>query len=98
MLAKVFSLGVVGIEAYPVEIEVDIAHGLPAVNIVGMANTAIRESKERVKAAIRNSGFKWPAERITVSLAPSDMRKEGASFAEEHIAKAVQYRSMDMRI
>ena len=80
MLAKVFSLGVVGIEAYPVEIEVDIAHGLPAVNIVGMANTAIRESKERVKAAIRNSGFKWPAERITVSLAPSDMRKEGASF------------------
>ena len=57
-----------------------MAHGLPAVNILGIADTAIRESKERVKAAIRNSGFKWPAERITVSLAPSDMRKEGASF------------------
>ena len=80
MLAKIFSLGVIGIEAYPVEIEVDVAHGLPAVNIVGMADTAVRESKERVKSAIRNSGFKWPAERITVSLAPSDTRKEGASF------------------
>jgi len=80
MLAKVFSLGVLGIEAYPLEIEVDVTHGLPTVNIVGMADTAIRESKERVKAAIRNSGFKWPAERITVSLAPSDIRKEGASF------------------
>ena len=57
-----------------------MAHGLPAVNILGIADTAIRESKERVKATIRNSGFKWPAERITVSLTPSDMRKEGASF------------------
>ena len=96
MLAKVFSLGVVGIEAYPVEI--DVAHGLPAVNIAGIADIAIRESKERVKVTIRNSGFIWPTERITVSLAPSDMRKEGASFAEEYIAEAVQYRSMDMRI
>ena len=80
MLAKVFSLGVLGIEAYPVEIEVDVTWGLPAVTIVGMADTAIRESRERVKAAIRNSGFQWPAERITVSLAPSDMPKEGSSF------------------
>ena len=80
MLAKVFTFGLLGIEAYPVEIEVDVTRGLPAVTIVGMADTAIRESKERVKAAIKNSGFDWPAERITISLAPSDIRKEGASF------------------
>lgn len=80
MLAKVFAFGLLGIEAYPIEIEVDVARGLPAVTIVGMADTAIRESKERVKAAIKNSGFDWPAERITISLAPSDIKKEGSSF------------------
>ncbi|MDD5595946.1 MAG: magnesium chelatase domain-containing protein, partial [Candidatus Omnitrophica bacterium] len=80
MLAKVQSYGLLGIEAYPVEIEVDVSFGLPAVTLVGLADTAIRESKERVKAAIKNSGFQWPQERITVSLAPSDLKKEGASF------------------
>jgi len=80
MLAKVFSFGLLGIEAYPIEIEVDIARGLPVVTLVGMADTAIRESKERVKSAIKNSGFNWPGERITVSLAPSDIKKEGACF------------------
>ncbi len=80
MLAKVFSFGLLGIEAYPIEIEVDIARGLPAVTLVGMADTAIRESKERVKSAIKNSGFQWPTERITVSLAPSDIKKEGSCF------------------
>jgi magnesium chelatase family protein len=80
MLAKVFSFFLFGIEAYPVEIEVDVSNGLPAVTLVGMADTAIRESKERVKSAIKNSGFKWPAGRITVNLAPSDVKKEGAHF------------------
>jgi magnesium chelatase family protein len=80
MLAKVFSFGLLGIEAYPVEIEVDVSRGLPAVTLVGLADTAIRESKERVKSAIKNSGFDWPGERITVNLAPSDIKKEGASF------------------
>ncbi len=80
MLAKTFSFGLLGIEAYPVEIEVDISRGLPAVTLVGLADTAIRESKERVKSAIKNSGFTWPQERITVSLAPSDIKKEGACF------------------
>ncbi len=80
MLAKVFSFGLLGIEAYPIEIEVDVSRGLPAVTLVGLADTAIRESKERVKSAIKNSGFEWPAERITVSLAPSDIKKEGTSF------------------
>src|SRR3989338_10786479 len=80
MLAKVLSYGLLGMEAYPIEIEVDVSSGLPAVSFVGLANTAIRESKERVKSAIKNSGFRWPGERITVSLAPSDIKKEGACF------------------
>lgn len=80
MLARVYSFGLLGIEAYPVEIEVDISRGLPVVTLVGLADTAIRESKERVKSAIKNSGFDWPRERITVSLTPSDIKKAGASF------------------
>ena len=80
MLARAFSFGLLGIEAYPVEIEVDISRGLPAVTLVGLADTAIRESKERVKSAIKNSGFNWPQERVTISLAPSDIKKEGACF------------------
>jgi magnesium chelatase family protein len=77
MLSKVLSFGLLGIEAYPVEIEVDVSRGLPAVTLVGLADTGVRESRERVKSAIKNSGFNWPSERITVSLAPSDIKKEG---------------------
>ena len=80
MWTKAFSSGLQGIEAYPVEIEIDVSRGLPAVNIVGLPDSAVKESKERVKSAIKNSGFNWPAERITISLAPSGIRKEGASF------------------
>ena len=80
MLAKVYSFGLLGIEAYPVEIEVDVSCGLPAVTLVGMADTVIRESRERVKSAIKNSGFDWPQERLTINLAPSDIKKEGACF------------------
>ncbi|MCU0652319.1 MAG: YifB family Mg chelatase-like AAA ATPase [Candidatus Omnitrophica bacterium] len=80
MLAKILSFGLLGIEAYPIEIEVDVSRGLPVISVVGLADTAIRESKERVKSAIKNSGFDWPQERITISLAPSDTKKEGTSF------------------
>lgn len=80
MLAKIYSFGLLGIEAYPIEIEVDISCGLPAITVVGMADTCIRESKERVKSAIKNSGFSWPQGRITINLAPSDIKKEGAYF------------------
>jgi len=80
MLAKVLSFGLHGIEAYPVEIEVDVSRGLPTLNLVGLPDSAVKESKERVKSALKNSGFNWPAERITVSLAPSGIRKEGACF------------------
>jgi magnesium chelatase family protein len=78
MISKTYSFGLLGLEAYPVEIEIDVTNGLPAVNLVGLADVAIKESKERVRSAIKNSGFQWPAQRITVNLAPSDIKKEGA--------------------
>lgn len=80
MIAKILSFGLQGIEAYPIEIEVDVSRGLPVVNVVGLPDSAVRESRERVKSAIKNSGFDWPAERITISLAPSGIKKEGAFF------------------
>ncbi|MFA5224679.1 MAG: YifB family Mg chelatase-like AAA ATPase [Candidatus Omnitrophota bacterium] len=80
MISKTNSFGLLGLEAYPVEIEVDVTQGLPSVTLVGLTDTAIKESKERVRSAIKNSGFKWPAQRITVNLAPSDIKKEGACF------------------
>ncbi len=80
MLAKVFSSAVIGIDAYIVEVEVDIAKGLPAFATVGLPEGAVRESKERVKAAIKNSGYHFPSDRITVNLAPADIKKEGSAF------------------
>jgi magnesium chelatase family protein len=80
MLSKLNSFGILGIEAYPVEIEVDISTGLPATNIVGLPDASVKESKERIKSAIKNSGFKFPVNRITVNLAPADIKKEGSNF------------------
>ncbi len=80
MISKTYSFGLLGLESYPVEIEIDVANGLPTVNMVGLADAAIKESKERVRSAIKNSGFQWPAQRITVNLAPSDIKKEGTCF------------------
>ncbi|MCK8827123.1 YifB family Mg chelatase-like AAA ATPase [Natroniella acetigena] len=80
MLAKANSNSVLGIDGYVVQVEVDLAKGLPAFNIVGLPDTAVRESKERVKAAIKNTGFKFPIKRITVNLAPADIKKEGPVF------------------
>lgn len=80
MISKTYSFGLLGLEAYPVEIEIDVAAGLPQVTLVGLADTAIKESKERVRSAIKNSGFQWPAQRITINLAPSNIKKEGACF------------------
>ncbi|MBI4432902.1 MAG: YifB family Mg chelatase-like AAA ATPase [Candidatus Omnitrophica bacterium] len=80
MLATVFSSAVVGIEAYPVDVEVDISNGLPAFDIVGLPDTACRESADRVRAALKNSGLPFPSRRITVNLAPADIKKEGSSF------------------
>jgi magnesium chelatase family protein len=80
MLAKVSSMAVVGLESYPVEVEVDIGQGLPALNIVGLPDKAVEESKERVRSAIKNSGANFPMSRITVNLAPADLKKEGPSY------------------
>jgi magnesium chelatase family protein len=80
MLAKVKSSAILGIEAYPVEVEVDLSLGLPAFNIVGLPDTAVNESKERVRSALKNSGFNFPGHRITVNLAPADIKKEGPAL------------------
>ena len=80
MLACVLSCAVVGLEGALVQVEVDIAFGLPGLTIVGLPDTAVKESSERVRAAIRNSGFLWPNQRITVNLAPADLRKEGPAY------------------
>lgn len=80
MLARVMSAVVTGIEAAPISVEVDVAHGLPSFTTVGLPDVAVKESRDRVRAAIKNSGFTFPVERITVNLAPADLRKEGSSF------------------
>jgi len=80
MLAKILSSAVIGIDAYIVEVEVDISQGLPSFATVGLPEGAVRESKDRVKAAIKNSGYHFPADRITVNLAPADIKKEGSAF------------------
>lgn len=80
MLAKVISAAVVGIEAILVDVEVDIAQGLPQFATVGLPDGAVKESKDRVKAALKNSGYDFPPKRITANLAPADLKKEGAAF------------------
>jgi magnesium chelatase family protein len=80
VLARVLSAALVGVEAALVRVEVDVTPGLPAFTTVGLPDSAVRESRERVRTAIRNAGFAFPSDRITVNLAPADLRKEGASF------------------
>lgn len=80
MLAKVLSSAVIGIDAYIVDVEVDISQGLPSFSTVGLPEGAVRESKERVKTSIKNSGYHFPSDRITVNLAPADVKKEGTAF------------------
>ncbi|MFH0732755.1 MAG: magnesium chelatase domain-containing protein, partial [Candidatus Omnitrophota bacterium] len=72
MLSRILSATTIGIEAKPIEVEVDITRGLPNVVIVGLPDAAIRESRDRVKAAIKNSQFEYPSEKITINLAPCD--------------------------
>ena len=67
-------------EAVPVQVEVDVANGLPSYDLVGLPSISTKESRERVRSAIRNSGFDFPLKRITINLAPADLRKEGPSF------------------
>jgi magnesium chelatase family protein len=80
MLARVYSCAVIGLEGVIVEVEVDTAQGLPGMDIVGLPDTAVQESKQRVQAAVKNSGFEYPRKRIVVNLAPASVRKEGPAY------------------
>ena len=80
MLSKVLTSATVGVNAYPVAVEVDISRGLPSFSTVGLPDSAVKESKDRVKSAIKNSGYAFPAKRITVNLAPAHIKKEGTTF------------------
>ncbi len=80
MLAKIHTAAVVGLTAVPVTVEVDVADGLPGITLVGLPDATVRESKERVRSAVKNAQFAWPQTRITVNLAPAHVRKEGSAF------------------
>ena len=80
MLASIRTAALFGIEAYPVDVEVDVSFGMPSFAMVGLPDASVRESRDRVRAAIRNSGYEFPPHRVTVNLAPADVRKAGASF------------------
>ena len=80
MLARIRSATVLGIDAFPVEVEVDISSGLPSFSTVGLPNGAVKEGRERVSAALANAGFDFPLRRITVNLAPADIRKDGSAL------------------
>src|SRR5215510_3633994 len=80
MLASLRSAAVFGVEAYAVQVEVDVSFGLPGFTMVGLPDATVRESRDRVRSAIRNSGFEFPQHRITVNLAPADLSKAGSSF------------------
>jgi len=80
MIARVKSAACLGIHAYPIAIEVDVTSGLPQLNVVGLPDQSVKEAKERVRSAIKNSGYRFPPEKITVNLAPADIKKEGPAF------------------
>jgi magnesium chelatase family protein len=80
MISKIKAAACVGIEAHPVQIEVDVASGLPQLIIVGLPDTSVKEAKERVRSAIKNSGYSFPTNKITINLAPADLKKEGSAY------------------
>jgi magnesium chelatase family protein len=80
MLSKIKSCGLVGIDGYIVEVETDISSGIPTFDIVGLGDIAVKESKERVRSAIKNTGLEFPIRRITINLAPANQKKEGSAF------------------
>jgi len=79
-VSRAMSLSLLGIDAVPVEVEVDVSAGLPGFSIVGLPNAAVQEARERVRVAISNSGFKFPTKKVIVNLAAANLRKEGAAF------------------
>ena len=79
-MTKVKSVALKGLEGIEISVEVDISSGLPSFNIVGLPDEAVQEARERVRSAIKNSGFEFPIKRITVNLAPAEVKKEGSTF------------------
>ena len=92
---NIFCFSPFGYEGSLVTVEVDLRRGIPAVDLVGLADGAIKESRERMKTAIRNSGFEFPGERVLISLSPADLKKEGAGF-DLAIALAVLSRQKEL--
>ncbi|HTZ39553.1 MAG TPA: magnesium chelatase domain-containing protein, partial [Syntrophales bacterium] len=80
MIVKVLSSAVIGVDSFPVDVEVDLSSGLPQFSTVGLPDAAVKESRDRIKAAMKNSGYRFPENRVTVNLAPADIRKEGTGF------------------
>jgi magnesium chelatase family protein len=80
VFVKVLGMSVIGMESYPVFVEVDISQGLPQFATVGLPDASVKESKDRIKAAIKNSGYRFPRSHVTVNLAPADIKKEGTGF------------------
>jgi len=80
VIAKLTSSSIIGIDSYPVDVEVDISSGLPQFSTVGLPDAAVKESRDRIRSAIKNSGYGFPRNRVTVNLAPADIKKEGTSF------------------
>ncbi|WP_407307676.1 YifB family Mg chelatase-like AAA ATPase [Desulfosporosinus sp. SB140] len=80
MFASVYGMTVLGLRAHLIRVEVDVSNGLPSFDIVGLANIAVKEARDRVRSAIRNSGYQFPLQRVTVNLAPADLRKQGSGL------------------
>ena len=80
MVNKVTTAAVIGLKAYKVDVEIDVVNSLPGISIVGLPDTAINEARDRVRAAVKNSGFTFPAKKVIINLAPADMKKEGSNF------------------
>lgn len=97
MFSKVLSACVFGVDGQVVEVEIDISNGLPVFQIVGLPDSSVRESQERVRAALKNCGFTFPLQRITVNLAPADLKKEGSAF-DLAIAVGILLASKQIRV
>ena len=74
MVSKAYSLGLFGMDAFTVEVEADLSQGLPCFDLVGLPDASVKESRDRVRAALKNGGFRFPVSRITLNLAPADVR------------------------
>lgn len=80
MLSKIKTMSLLGLDGYLVEIQTDISNGIPEFDIVGLPDTTVKESKKRIKTAIKNSGIEFPNKKILINLAPANIKKEGSSF------------------